>query len=194
VDDPAPAPDRQQEILAAALKVLGVALAIGLAIGLITWVVVKQLDLGNVGTSALAPDPFGPITPLPTTALPLPTDSPTDSPSSQVTSASPVFIGAGPTNPTATPGSTALFLSGSPVEVHAMDRINLTGQWPGHDSISLLVQRFEGGQWVDFGVQTEVQIGTFATYVQTGQTGDNKFRVFDPSSGTASNAVTVRVT
>ncbi|MCW2754453.1 MAG: hypothetical protein JWQ32_1864 [Marmoricola sp.] len=191
MNEPGPSHDRQQEIIAAVLKVVGVALAIGLAIGVITWAVVRQLDLGNVSTSSSGVGPIEPVTPLPTTALPLPT--PTDTPSSPDTSATPQYIGAGPTNPTATPGSTALFLNASPVVVRTMDRINLTGDWPGHDSISLLVQQLQGGQWVDFGVQTEVQIGTFETYVETSHVGNVKFRVFDPSSGAASNAVTVSV-
>lgn len=193
VNDPEHAPDRTQEILAAVLKVVAVAVAIGLAIGVVTWVVVKKLDLGTVDNSSIGIEPLKPITPLPLTALPSPTQTPTQTPTATDTTTAPVYIAAGPTNPTPTPGSTALFLSASPVVVHVMDRINLTGEWPGHDSISLLVQQFDGGKWVDFGVQTQVEIGTFATYVQSGHSGSNRFRVYDPSSNTASNAVTVQV-
>jgi hypothetical protein len=77
--------------------------------------------------------------------------------------------------------------------VKPSERINLTGQWPGHDNESLLVQRFESGQWTDFGVQVRVNVGTFSTYVLTSRTGDQKFRVFDPGSETASNEVTVTI-
>jgi hypothetical protein len=55
------------------------------------------------------------------------------------------------------------------------------------------VQRFEGGKWVDFGVQANVNVGTFETYVMTGRAGDNRFRVFDPETKTASNDVTITV-
>ena len=92
-----------------------------------------------------------------------------------------------------TPGAGDLFLNASPVFVKSMERINLTGQWPGHDNVSLLVQRLEDGEWVDFGVQVQVRVGTFETYVMTGREGDNKFRLLDPESGTTSNEVTVTI-
>ncbi|HEX4190354.1 MAG TPA: hypothetical protein VHZ06_05110 [Marmoricola sp.] len=191
MSDHEPDPDRQQQIVTAVLKFLGITVAVCLAIGLVTWVVVKSLDLNNDGTGTSGSvSPVQPITPLPTTALPSPTDSnlpsDTSSPSDGDTDSIPPFA-------TESPGSTALFLSASPVSVQSEQRINLTGSWPGHDSVSLLVQRFENGAWADFGVQVEVDIGTFATFVETGHAGDNKFRVYDPSSGTASNAVTVAV-
>jgi hypothetical protein len=56
----------------------------------------------------------------------------------------------------------------------------------------LQVQRFEGG-WTDFPSSTSVSGGTFTTYVMTGQSGMNKFRVVDPATGKKSNAVTVHV-
>ena len=89
--------------------------------------------------------------------------------------------------------STGLYLTASPVMVQPMERINLTGQWPGQDNASLVVQRFENGAWSDFGVQVRVNVGTFSTYVMTGRTGDQRFRVFDPATQTASNEVTVTV-
>lgn len=192
MDDPDFEGDRQQQIIAAVLKVVGIALAIGLAIGVVTWVVVKQLNLGSVSSSSLNSDPLTPITtPLPTTALPSPV-VPSSSPTSTPTPSDPLG-GAVPANPTPTPGSTALFLSASPVFVNSMERINLTGKWPGRDAISLMVQQFQGGKWVDFGVQAQLEVGTFATYVETSHDGDQRFRVFDPSTSTASNAVTVTV-
>jgi hypothetical protein len=189
VSDHEPDRDRQQQILMAVLKFVGIVVGICLAIGLVTWVVVKSLDLNDDGTgTSNSVGPVQPITPLPTTALPSPTESddPSDTASPSETDSIPPFA-------TESPGSTALFLTASPVFVQSEERINLTGSWPGHDSVSLLVQRFENGAWANFGVQVEVDIGTFATYVQTGHQGDNKFRVYDPSSGTASNPVTVTV-
>jgi len=176
--------ERQERILNAVLKVVGVAVVIGLAIGLGTWVMVKSLGLNTTDTSTVGPAPVTPIQPLPTKAIPLPgnTSSPTDTPTDY------------PTNiVTPSPGNGDLFLSASPVFVKSMERINLTGQWPGKDNVSLLVQRYENGEWVDFGVQVTVQIGTFETYVMTGREGDNKFRIYDPESNTASNEVTVTV-
>lgn len=161
-------------------KILGVAVVIGLAVGLGAWVMVKGLGLDTTdsgpGTGSIQPGRS-----LPTTALPVPSDSasPSDGSSGLVT--------------TPTPVSGALTLTAAPALVKPMERINLTGQWPGHDSEGLLVQRLEDGQWADFGVQVRVDLGTFATYVMTGRAGDQTFRVFDPATQTASNEVTVTV-
>jgi hypothetical protein len=172
--------DRRPDITAAVLKILGVAVVIGLAIGIGAWVVVKALGLNAPDSTGTASGQVQPLTPLPTTALPVPSD--TSSPSGGVPTSTPTVLPTG-----------ALYLSASPVMVRPMERINLTGQWPGHDNESLLVQRFEGGGWSDFGVQASVKLGTFETYVMTGRTGDQRFRVFDPHTQTASNEVTVTV-
>jgi hypothetical protein len=179
-------PDREgrERVLDAVLKVVGVAVAIGIVIGIGTWAMVKTLGLDDASSSTVGPAPATPIQPLPTKALPQPgpgsgaTGEPTDIPTNIVTPS---------------PASGDLFLSASPVFVSSMERINLTGQWPGKDNVSLMIQRYENGEWVDFGVQVTVQVGTFETYVMTGREGDNKFRVFDPETSTASNEVTVTV-
>jgi hypothetical protein len=174
--------DRAQQFYAAALKVLLVAVAIGGAIGLGTFVVVNALGLDDTTDGNQGPVVTSPVTPLPTTALPVPTELPEEpTPSGLVTGS--------PTDP----ASGELFLAASPQQVNPMERINLTGRWPGHDAVGLMVQRLEDGEWVDFGVQTQVSVGTFKTYVQTGREGDNVFRVFDPNTNTASNEVTVTI-
>ena len=178
--------ERQERILDAVLKVVGIAVAIGIAIGIGTWVMVKTLGLDDASTSSVGSAPVTPIKPLPTKAIPQTDDEPTDEPSGGPTDYPTSIV-------TPSPGNGDLFLSASPVFVDAMERINLTGQWPGKDNVSLLVQRLENGEWVDFGVQVNVQVGTFETYVMTGREGDNKFRLYDPESGTASNEVTVTV-
>lgn len=170
---------RQQEITAVVLKIVGVAVAVGLVIGIGAWLVVKGLGLDTSSSNDSA-GVAQPLAPLPSTALPVPSETPT-------ATATP-----GDTTPTAVP-SGGLLLSASPLLVKPMERINLTGQWPGHDNESLLVQRYEGGQWSDFGVDVNVDLGTFATYVMTGRTGDQKFRVYDPATQTASNEVTITV-
>lgn len=171
---------RQQQITAVVLKIVGVAVSIGLVIGIGAWLVVKGLGLSTSGSSGDNGGVSQPLAPLPTTALPVPSETPTST-------ASP-----GTETPTAPPAG-GLLLSASPLLVQPMERINLTGTWPGHDNQSLVVQRYEGGQWSDFGVQVQVDVGTFATYVMTGRPGDQKFRVFDPTTQTASNEVTVTV-
>jgi hypothetical protein len=172
--------ERQQQLAAVVAKILGIAVAVGLVIGIGAWVLVKAIGLDAGGTTASGPGP-GPATPLPTPALPVPSATPpTDNPGLVETTS-------------AGPADGQLFLSASPVLVRPMERINLTGQWAGHDNQSLLVQRYEDGAWADFGVQVRVDVGTFATYVMTGRPGDQRFRVYDPTSRTASNEVTVTV-
>ena len=173
--------ERQQEVTAVALKILGIAIAVGLVIGIGAWVMVKALGLDSADTSSSGIGRIEPRAPLPSSALPVPggSDLPTPDNTGLVT-----------------PGTTVngdLYLSASPVMVRPSERINLTGRWPGHDNESLLVQRFEGGQWADFGVQARVNLGTFETYILTSRTGDQKLRVYDPTTKTASNEVTVTV-
>jgi hypothetical protein len=173
--------DTRQEVATVVLKVLGVAIAVGLVIGIGAWVLVKAVGLDSPDTVS-GSTPVQPVTPLPTTALPVPSES--ESPSSGESDLPPL------------PSVSAngdLFLSAAPVIVDPMERINLTGQWPGHDNEGLLVQRFEDGKWADFGVQVRVNVGTFETYVMTGREGDQRFRVYDPETRTASNEVTITV-
>jgi hypothetical protein len=74
-----------------------------------------------------------------------------------------------------------------------MERIDLTGTYPGGEGAILQVERYIDGAWSDFSVTAAVSNETFSTYVQTGQTGVNKFRVRDTDTGKLSNAVTVTV-
>ncbi len=183
MNEPETERDRQERILAAALKVLGVAVAIGLTIGLGTWVLVRSLDLDTTQVISSGPGQVDPRPELPSTALPDPSDE-----SKPDAEPSPTL-----TNTVPDGADSELYLNASPVFVSPMERINFTGQWPGRDATSLLVQRFEDGEWVDFGIQVQVRVGTFATYVMTGREGDNKFRVYDPNSDVSSNEVTVTI-
>lgn len=77
--------------------------------------------------------------------------------------------------------------------VSVFDQIDLIGQYPGGDGRVLQVERREGGSWEEFNATVAVTDGTFTTFVQSGQTGPNRFRMVDSSDGTTSNPVTVRV-
>jgi hypothetical protein len=90
------------------------------------------------------------------------------------------------------PPRSVISLSASPVEVSPMERIYLSGTYPRGEGKSLQVQRREGS-WRDFPTSASVSGGTFSSYVMTGQSGVNKFRVVDRSNGKKSNVVTVRV-
>ncbi|HWU19903.1 MAG TPA: hypothetical protein VN088_00140 [Nocardioides sp.] len=72
-------------------------------------------------------------------------------------------------------------------------KIDLTGVYPGGEGEILQVQRKQSGQWVDFQATVPVSNATFSTYIQTGVSGKNTFRVFDKSRNVASNPVEVTV-
>lgn len=162
------------------IAIVGVLLVV--LIGSLALVKVLGLD-GSDSSSKASDSPAGQVEPLPTTALPVPgekTSEPEDTPS--------------PTpSKKEDPAAEGLRLSITPVFVRPMERINITGTYAGMDAVDLQVQRKAGGGWEDFPTSATVRAGSFSTYVMTGRTGDNTFRVFDPAAGKASNAVTVTV-
>jgi hypothetical protein len=101
-----------------------------------------------------------------------------------------------PTPSTATkkPQDKGITLVATPTTVSTYGRINLSGTYTGGAGTTLQVQRMEGGQWVDFPTSATVNGRTFATYVETGRPGPNKFRVKAIGESKTSNPVTVRVT
>lgn len=174
--------DRQRQLAEILVKVIGIAVAIGAVIGLGSWALVKAIGLDEAESDRVATPVVNPPTALPTKALDVPGDDEPDEPETE-----------DPDEFSTPPPNFDLQLNASPVSVAPMERINLTGQWPGHDAVGLLVQRKEGGTWSDFGVQASVRVGTFETYVLTGRPGVNVFRVYDPRTNTASNAVRITV-
>lgn len=93
-------------------------------------------------------------------------------------------------DPTEEPG---ISLSAGQTAVAPMERIDLTGVYQGGEGAVLNVQQFSGGAWEDFPVTIPVSGSTFATYIQTGQVGKNRFRVVDTDSGEVSNEVVVEI-
>ncbi len=84
-------------------------------------------------------------------------------------------------------------LSASSTMVAPMERLDLTGVYPGGEGAILTVERFADGSWQDFGVTVSVSDETFSTYIQTGVAGVNRFRVVDTDSGLDSNEVRVTI-
>lgn len=89
--------------------------------------------------------------------------------------------------------SKAISLQAGQTRVAPMEQIDLTGVYPTGEGAILQVQRFENGSWQDFPVTVSVGDQTFSTYVQTSQSGVNRFRVVDTDTGKASNEVAVRI-
>lgn len=84
-------------------------------------------------------------------------------------------------------------LSAGQTSVANFGQIDLTGVYPGGEGAVLQVQRFENGAWADFDATIPVSGESFSTYVQTGVSGVNRFRVTDPETQKSSNEVRVTV-
>lgn len=168
---------------------VGVLVAVALVIGGVMSVVAlgaaKVTGLGGSHASATArPSLYFPSDDPTTTPESFPdpdgSDEPSPSPSRKSPSAKP------------SQKTRAITLQAFPQQVPPNERINLTGVYQGGEGARLQVQRFENG-WVDFPVSTSVSGGAFTTYIYTGRSGPNRFRVIDKEADRASNPVRVRV-
>ncbi len=174
----------QRHLLVGVCMLLVVGALVG---GVLAFAGIKVADLAGIGQTntttrshdrlhvprnAETPTKSAPTTPAPTSS------SPSTAP---------------PTRKPHKPHAPALTLAISPATASTYERINLTGTYAGHDGTSLQVQRQEGGTWVDFPTTATVSGGSFATYVETGHTGVNRFRVTDTSGGRSSKVATVTV-
>lgn len=174
--------DQRRQLAEVFLKVVAIAVGVGVVIAIGVFIMVKALGFSDSTPAAhSSSQPDAPST-LPTRALtPSGSPSPSEEPSATKTSK--------PAKP-----KDKIKLSATPQQVGPGERINLTGSYPGADNVALQVQRKENDVWVPFAdVQAQVRVGTFETYVITSRTGGMKFRVFDPTSDAASNAVGVTV-
>jgi hypothetical protein len=175
--------DRSAQVRGALLKALAVVAVIGVVVAIGTTVVVHALGLND----SESPGPVGagpaePNKPLPTKALKVPGEDKDTESAEPSQSASPDAGKKG-----------KIGLEISPVKAKAMERVNLTGTYKGADNVALQVQRFEEGKWSDFGVDATVRVGTYATYVQTGRSGEQRFRMYDPQAREGSNVVLVTI-
>jgi hypothetical protein len=181
-----------RELLTGLGALVAVALLIGLVVGLVTLGAVDVAGIGDRQAEATsAPSLYMP-TAEPTTR-PEPYPDPVGPSSSSSASPSPPAGEESPSpRPTKSKRPKGISLQAFPNTVAASERINLTGVYRAGEGATLQVQRFEGG-WVDFPVNATVRGGIFATYVVTGRSGANRFRVLDPATGRASNPVSVTV-
>ena len=183
-----PEPERKQHpVVAGLVALVGVGLTIGLLAGGGALVATRVLGLG---ADATATDSSGGQSMY----LPKPEKTtPSEQPSAQPT----LPAASEPTGPVHTTPSkdTGISLSAAQTQVGPMGRIDLTGNYPTGEGAVLQVQRATGpgDSWVDFPVTATVSGGQFSTYVQTGRTGPNRFRVIDTDSEAVSNDVTITV-
>ncbi len=183
-----PEPERKQHpVIAGLVALVGVGMAIGLLAGGGTLVATRVLGLGAETTATDSTARQSMYLPMPEKTTPTETSAPapTLSAASEPT---------GPVRTTKTP-ETGISLQAGQTQVGPMGRIDLTGTYPGGEGAVLQVQRATGpgDSWVDFPVTATVSGGTFSTYVQTGRSGPNRFRVIDTDTDEVSNEVTVDI-
>jgi hypothetical protein len=198
-DEPPVTHDQDQfrsRAIRATLTVVGIAAVIGLVVG--------GLTAGAVYLTGLVPteqDTSAPSLPdpgqeneneLPSPSL-LPTKSPTPEASAAPSEGSTPKATTKPTKKRKPRPARPIRLLASSNTVSTMERVTLSGRYPGGNGTSLQVQRREGGSWVQFPTSASVEAGSFSTFVASGQSGPNAFRVLDPSTGRMSNVVVVRV-
>jgi hypothetical protein len=187
-----PLPDGEEHPVAAGLLALvGVGLAVGLIAGLVALAGTRVMGLGGDNASAQTTSEQ---------SLYLPRPQPTESPSGPLITLAPGETATPAQQPSQEPSSTPskrpkkeISLSASQTSVAPMEQIDLTGVYPGGEGAILQVQRFTSGSWQSFPVTVSVSDETFATYVQTSQSGVNRFRVVDTDSGLESNEVKVTI-
>ena len=72
------------------------------------------------------------------------------------------------------------------------EAVRIQGTYRGGEGNFLLVQRWEGGKWLDFPLPTKIdQSGLFITQAEFGRPGRYRLRVLDPDSGVASKPFVV---
>lgn len=176
-------------VAAGLAALVGVGLAVGLLLGLITLVATNMIGLGGESATASSSQ---------NESLFVPTPTKTEGPSGPLITLAPEENTKKNKKKAKDEASKdkqqkKISLQAGQNQVGSMDRIDLTGAYEGGEGAILQVQRREGGSWEDFPVTVSVANGTFSTYVQTGRSGKNKFRVRDSDEKRTSNPVTVRI-
>lgn len=177
-------------LLTALGAMAGVAVIVGLAVGLVAVGAFKAGGAGAGGGGAdRAPQ-----------SLYIPKYQPTESSTEDEWPGLPSRTATTPASPTESPTqeesprTDKITLFAAPVSVAPGERINLNGVYLDGEGVALQVQRKEGAVWSDFAdVTASVRGGVFNTWIQTSRTGVALLRVFDPTTGRASNTVKVTV-
>lgn len=201
VSDPQQRPT-ERPVVNGVVALVAVALGVGLILALVALVGTKVLGLGGgdgessadstVRQSMYLPTPVetdeatGPLVTLHTEDPDEPeatgdgeTELPEDEPTTEL--------------PSESPGAGEISLQALATTVASGERIYFSGVYPGGEGAILFVQRFENGEWADFPASVGVTNGTFSSYIFTGVSGVNRFRVVDRDSGTVSNEISVTV-
>ncbi|VXC28142.1 hypothetical protein [Nocardioides sp. AX2bis] len=189
-----PRPSERHPVVTGVVALVAVGLVVGLVLGGVAWAGARFAGLGGDGSAAGDPSA--------TSAedgdrMVLPRAKETEANPDPLITLAPI---PGGESPSAAPrereeeeDEPEIVLSAGQEAVGVFGQIDLTGQYADGDGRVLQVERYEGDTWVEFNATVAVTAGSFSTFVQSGQTGPNRFRMVDSSDGTTSNPVTVRV-
>lgn len=187
-------PREDHPILAGLGALVGVAVVVGLILGLVLLAGVRVLGLGggsDTGStsgeaSAYIPRPSKtPIETAPQVTLAPGPDSESEAASTSASSSASQSTSTSPRKP--------ISLSASTTTAAPMEQFELTGTYPDGEGAILTVQRFQDGSWQEFPATGSVAGGTFSLPVQTSQAGLNRFRVVDSDTGAKSNEVHITI-
>ena len=171
-------------LVVALAAMAGVAVLVGLAVGL---VVMSVVNLAGVGAAQQAADQAPP-------SLHIPKYSPTGKFGDDLELPKrPASRSPKPDPALASPKGPPITLFMAPQSVSTGQRINVNGVYTGGEGVELRIQRKEGGAWADFPVIATVRGGSFETWIQTTRTGRSEFRVYDAQARRGSNVVVVTV-
>lgn len=195
----------QHPIAAGVTALVAVAVGVGLVVGIGMFLGVNMLGLGG-GSAAVDPaaEPDGGASlfvpsPKPTKTASGPAitlnASPTSKPrkKSDSSSTSTSETDADEAAKTKAPKKEITLQAGT-VQAAPMERVSITGIYPGGEGAILRLERNDGSGWEEFGISDVSVIGgQFSTVIQSGRVGKHKFRMKDVDAGTHSNVVTVRI-
>lgn len=191
---------KQHPITAGITALVAVAVGVGLIVGIGMFVGLNIMGLGGGGAAGdRATDPDAgaslyapPPKPTKTATGPAITlnASPTSAPEKKAasTSSSPSRTVA------ARPAKKEITLQAGTVAAKPMERIDLSGIYPGGEGAILRLERNDGQGWEDFGIPDIPVTGEqFSTPIQSGRVGKHEFRMKDVDTGIYSNPVSVTI-
>ncbi|HWJ68349.1 MAG TPA: hypothetical protein VNT31_16865 [Nocardioides sp.] len=194
-------PRLDRPVLNGLVALVAVGLGVGLILALVTLVGTRVLGLDGGDGSAAGDATGGESMYLPSPVETVDSRGPlitlhTEDPATEETSAQPEESETTEeTEATESPSPEAGEISLQAVdnEVGSGERIYFSGVYPGGEGAILWLQRWQDGAWADFPASVGVTNGTFSSYIFTGVSGLNRFRVIDRDDGTVSNEIRVRV-
>ncbi|ABL83865.1 MULTISPECIES: hypothetical protein [unclassified Nocardioides] len=188
-EQPPERPDERHPIATGLVALVGVAVVVGLIMGLVVVAGASVLGVGGGGTGAGTGSERSMY-------LPRPEKTPAATgPEITLAPGASTPVSSGPaTEPTRSKSARKqITLSASVTSAGPMETFDLTGVYPGGEGAILQVQRFTGGSWRDFPVTASVSDETFQTSVATSYSGPNRFRVVDTDTGLESNEIRVTI-